>query len=150
MIRFREALYGGFIATFAASVMMQMNNAIGKIPEVHVATTLSSIMGAPDRLTGWMTHFLLGVIIFPLVFSLLERRLPVRTYAIKGLLFGLLLWLGMMTVFMPAADAGMFGLARGAVVPVATLVLNLFYGLILGIFYGWDLAPVRKAAIPST
>ncbi len=148
MIKIREALYGGFIATFAASVLIQMNNAIGKIPEVHVASTLSSIVGASDRWPGWLAHFLLGIVIFPLIFSLLERRLPVRTYAVKGLIFGVLIWLGMMLVFMPVSGAGMFGLSRGGVVPIVTLVLNLIYGLLLGIFYGWDMVPAKQATTP--
>jgi hypothetical protein len=149
MVKLRHALFAGFVATFVASAMIQMNNAIGKIPEVHVASSLSSLVGSPDRLPGWLLHFFLGIVVFPIIFAVIERKIPLRAYAIKGLIYGVLLWLGMMLIFMPLNGAGPFGLVRGGMVPVVTLALNLAYGLILGIAYGWDQKPAGNPAVPS-
>ncbi len=146
-ISIKSALLGGVWATFAVSAIMLMNNATGAIPELHIARTLSSLLGAPGHvMAGWGTHFILGTIVFSSAFAVLAPRIPVRSSLIKGLVFGALMWLGMMVVFMPLGGAGFFGATRGSIVPIAGLVLNLVYGLILGSVYGLESAPISKAA----
>ena len=149
MISIRSTLMSGFIATFAASAMMQMNKDIGDIPSLHIARSLSNLIGDAGRLLpGWIAHFVLGTFVFSLIYALIERRLPVRSPALKGLLFGMLLWLGMMAVFMPLTGAGFFAIDRGVVLPVATLVLNLVYGVVLGSLYGWGTHAAGTRRVP--
>jgi len=126
---------------------MLMNNATGALPELHIVRTLSSILGAPTHvMVGWITHVLLGTIVFSMAFAALEAQLPARSNLVKGVAFGLLTWLGMMVVFMPLGGAGFFGTTRSSIVPVAALVLNLVYGLILGAVYGSASRPIGKVA----
>ena len=42
----------------------------------------------------------------------------------------------MMIVMMPMAGAGLFGLGLSMMTPVATLVLHIVFGLVLGGVYG--------------
>ena len=42
----------------------------------------------------------------------------------------------MMIALMPMAGAGLFGLGLGMTTPVATLVLHVVFGLVLGGVYG--------------
>ena len=139
MVSIRSGLQGGFAASFAASAMMLMNNAIGKIPEVHIAKTLAAMLGS-GTLGGWLAFFAIGTVVFGVIFALAAPRMPTRSNFVKGLLFGFAIWLGMMLIFMPLAGAGVFGMNRGTIVPLATLALTLVYGIVLGIVYGWDAA----------
>jgi hypothetical protein len=141
MVSLRSGLQGGFAGTFAASAMMLMNNAIGKIPEVHIARTLSAMLGSPGQaLPGWIAFFVLGSVVFGIAFAVLAPRIPIRSNLIKGMLFGFVIWLGLMLVFMPLAGAGVFGMNRSTIVPLATLVLTLVYGSVLAAVYSWDAA----------
>jgi len=144
MISIRSGIQGGFVATFAASAMMLMNNAIGKIPEIHIARTLSAMLGSPGEfMPGWIAFVVIGTVVFGTIFAVAAPRVPLRSSLVKGILFGFVIWLGMMLVFMPLAGAGLFGMDRSTIVPIATLVLTLVYGVVLGAVYSWDIAALQ-------
>ena len=146
MVSLRSGIQGGFVATFAASAMLLMNNATGKIPEIHIARTLSNLIGAPGQfMPGWLTFVAIGTLVFGTIFAVVAPRIPLRSNLVKGVLFGLAIWLGMMLVFMPLAGAGVFGMNRGTIVPVATLVLTLVYGTVLATVYSWDIAALTPS-----
>ena len=145
MISIKAGFLGGVWATFVISAMMAMNNATHAIPELHLARTLSSILGVPDHaIVGWIAHFVIGTILFGIAFAVLAPRIPFRSNLVKGLAFGLLTWLGMMVIFMPLGGAGFFAATRGPIAPIAALVLNLVYGSVLGVVYGRESGPIKK------
>jgi hypothetical protein len=51
------------------------------------------------------------------------------------MILGTLGWLMMMVAVMPMAGAGMFGLNMGVMAPIATLMLHLIFGAVLGFTY---------------
>ena len=65
----------------------------------------------------------------------MSQYLP-GSYRVRGVLFAIAAWLGMMVVLMPMAGAGVFGLNRGMMVPVAALAMHVVFGLVLGSIYG--------------
>lgn len=139
--RVRSGILAGFAATCVASVIMLMNNAIGKIPDLHIPQTLSVMLGEPDHImVGGITFFITGTFLFGIMYSLIAPRLPVRSNPIKGLLFGFAIWLGLMLIVMPLAGAGFFAVNRGAIAPAAVLLLTLVYGMVLAAVNAWDLA----------
>jgi len=149
MVSIRSGLVAGFIATFVMSAIVQMKNATGKLPEVHLLKTWSAALGEPTHLAaGWIAHIVVGVIVGGIAFALLSPRLPTRWFAIKGVIFGILMWLVMMVVVMPLAGAGVFAAHQSTLVPEATLVLYLIYGAVLGKFYGSGLDPVPSEKAP--
>jgi uncharacterized membrane protein YagU involved in acid resistance len=124
-----------------ASVMMLMNNAIGKIPDLHIPQTLSVMLGEPDHImVGGITFFIIGTFLFGVIYPLIAPRLPIRSNLIRGLLFGFAIWLAMMLLVMPLVGAGFFAVNRSAIGPAAALVLTLVYGMTLAAVYAWDLA----------
>ena len=71
------------------------------------------------------------------MYAVFAPRLPIRSYFAKSLALAAVSWLLIMVVFMPLGGVGLFGLERSPVVPVAMLVLNLAYWLVLGMSYYW-------------
>jgi hypothetical protein len=55
---------------------------------------------------------------------------------LRGVIFAVGAWLLMMIVMMLMAGAGLFGLGLSMMTPVATLVLHIVFGLVLGGVYG--------------
>jgi len=143
-----SGVQGGVWATFVTAALMLMNNAIREIPELHIVRTLSAILGTPDHVAvAWLVFLAIGILL-GVVFAVIAPRFPIRSNMVKGLLFGFAVWLGMMLLIMPLAGAGFFAVNRPAVVPMATLVLSLVYGMILATSYSWVLvaskAPPKK------
>lgn len=142
-----NGIASGLVGTIAAGGMLLMNNALHKIPELHVARTLAALLGSPDRpLVGWVAFLVLGIVVFGVLFALAAPRIPVQSYLVKGLLFGIASWLLMMVVMMPLAGAGLFGIARGTMLAPAALVLNLVYWVVVSQIYRQGLAPERVPA----
>lgn len=151
MVSIRSGLLGGTIATFAISAIVQMKNATGSLPDVHLLGAWSALVGEPTHLAaGWIAHLVVSIIVGGIGFALLSSKLPSRSFAIKGAAFGLLMWLVIMLVVMPLSGAGIFALHQSTMAPVAVLVLYLIYGLILGKFYSSDLEFVESKTKPRT
>ena len=147
MERLKAAFLGGLVATFVVGSMLLMNNAIHRLPRPGIGRSLASILGLHDNpFVGWLVFVVLGIFVFSAVFVWSASRIPVKTYLVKGLLFGAACWLLMMIVFMPLGGQGLFGLDRGYVVPAFCLVLNLAYGVILSLTYRWLVGPELESS----
>jgi hypothetical protein len=130
-----KAIAGGFIGTvmltlmmrFVAPVMDVKMDIVGKLGEM----THTGMAG------GLLTHFLNGAVIFPLIYVyLLYRWLPGAPW-LRGLLCGVILWLGLETVMMPMMGGGIFSTEMGGMKAVmAALVGHLVYGAVLGAIAG--------------
>src|SRR5215472_13031485 len=101
-----KAIVGGFIGTVMFTLMMRFvapmmgvrMDIVAKLGEI----THSGMAG------GVLMHFLNGTVIFPLVYVyLLYRFLPGAPWQ-KGLLWGVILWLGLQIVMMPMMGGGLF------------------------------------------
>ena len=146
MNRFKMGFLSSALATFIAGSMLLMNNALHSFPEVHVARSLAAMLGAPDHvMVGVVAILVVGILGCGALFVTLAPRLPMKSYLAKSLAFGAASWLLMMVVFMPLVGAGFFGLARGADVPIAMLVLHFVFWLVLGISYRWLVAPIGQS-----
>ena len=138
-INVKAGLIAGFMATVALSILMIAKSAMGLMPQlnpfednVHVAHVLTGLtLPLPF---GWLAHFFLGTVIWGLLYAALHASLP-GAPVVKGLIFGVLAWLAMMIVFMPLGGHGLFALSLGPQALIATLVLHLVYGAVLGVVY---------------
>ena len=96
-----------------------------------------------------MDHFIVGALVWGLLFAAFDARLREGAYWLKGLIFGVFAWVLMMVLFMPMAKAGFFGAKIGMQAPLVTLMHHVVYGLVLGVTYGmlatW--APVKTAEL---
>lgn len=93
------------------------------------------MIGVGGPAVGWLMHFLIGSVLWGLLFAALLGVLPGQTVIRKALVFATGAWLLMMLITMPMAGAGLFGLNLGPMAPVMTLILHLFWGAVLGVVF---------------
>jgi hypothetical protein len=127
-------LVAGFVATVVLSALMVAKGMMGLMPELDIAAMIGTMMGASVAV-GWIVHFMIGTIAWGGGFALLYELIPGGSAVVKGILFGVAAWLGMMILVMPMAGAGLFGMNLGIMAPIMTLVLHIVFGAVLGAVY---------------
>ena len=141
----RKTIAGGFIGTVMFTLMMRV-----VAPMMGVRMDIVAKLGEMTHTGmagGLFLHFLNGTVIFPLIYVyLLYRLLPGAPWQ-KGLLWGVILWLGVEIVMMPMMGGGIFSMETGGVKAViAALMGHLVYGAILGAIAG---APAPANAVKA-
>lgn len=134
MSKIPAGLLAGFVATVVLSVLMVGKSMMGIMPELDVIAMLSDMMGAPLA-AGWIVHFAIGTILWGAGFAILYDMIPGGSAVQRGIVFGIAVWLLMMILIMPMADAGLFGMSFGIMAPVMTLALHVIFGAVLGGVY---------------
>ncbi len=136
-----RSMIAGFAATVVLSLLMILKTAMGMMPQPDVITMLSgmtqSMVGIGGAGSGWLMHFLIGTVLWGILFALLYDRLPGSQAIVKVMSFGVLAWVLMMILAMPMAGAGLFGVKLGMMAPVMTLILHLIWGAVLGFIFSW-------------
>ncbi|MDQ6957521.1 MAG: hypothetical protein Q9M24_00235 [Mariprofundaceae bacterium] len=150
MNKIRKSMVAGFVATIVLSVLMVMKMKMGVMPDLNaikmMTTMAHGMLGTPAvPVVGWMMHFMIGTVLWGVLFAVIGKLLPGSGYVSKGLSFGVLAWVLMMVMVMPMAGAGFFGLSLGMMAPVMTLMLHLVYGAVLGGLYGKLLSSASDA-----
>jgi len=106
---------------------------MGVMPELNAIKMLAGMMSAPMAM-GWVAHFMIGTIVWGTLFAVLVDKLPGGVMS-SAILFSIGAWLMMMIGPMPMAGAGLFGLNIGMMAPIATLMLHIIWGIVLGFSY---------------
>lgn len=137
---YSKAIGAGFIATVVLSIIMILKGIMGLMPQMNAIAMLTQMahgmVGMPaSPAVGWVLHFLIGSVLWGVLYALLYAKLPGASALPKALTFSVLAWLLMMLIVMPMAGQGLFGLGIGIMAGVATLVLHLIWGLALGVTY---------------
>lgn len=142
MLDLARGVIAGFVATLFISLLMILRmsaNLMTWFDPVEVMTlsarTILGTSGGP--LFGWGVHFFVGSVIWGVLYTLLETRLPGATAVRRGMLFGALAWLVVMLTVFPLAGSGFFALGFGGMVMLTTLVTHLIFGAVLGWCYSW-------------
>lgn len=155
MNHYTSGLIAGLVATIVISVLMLIKTAMGMLPQLNAVAMLAGLanqyVGLPNTpLVGWVLHFLIGTLLWGLLFAWLGARIPGPSHIVRGIVFSVGTWVLMMIIPMPLAGAGLFGLQIGIAVPIATLVLHIIFGAVLGAVYGALLHRVQgHAAVTS-
>lgn len=129
----RTAVHGfalGVVATIAMSGVMivGMVTGIAPMPRPIPQAVLGTVAdGAPKPLAA-LAHLAYGG-----VFGALLAGLSSPVSFREGLATGVILWVVLGVAVLPAIGWGLFGTAITPTVAVATLVLHLIYGAVLGV-----------------
>ena len=127
-----RAIAGGFVGTILLTVMMRFVSPMMTGQKMDVAGKLGDMTGM-GRIAGMIMHFLIGSVVFALIYAFLFFRfLPGAPWQ-KGLLSGVIFWLGLETVMMPMMGGGFFSSQMGGMkIVMAALMAHLVYGVALG------------------
>ena len=139
---------GGFVGTLEMTMMMYVVAPMMGL-NMDVAAMLGGMLGI-GWAGGMLMQFINGTIIFPLIYAFaLYSRLP-GSPALKGITWGVILWLAAQVVVMPMMGAGMFSAAMGGMMAAAgSLVGHVLYGALLGVIAG-DAVPTGAARLSSS
>lgn len=136
-----KAIAGGLVGTVLLTLMMRFVAPVMTGQKMDIAAKLGDMVGA-GPVVGMVMHLLNGAVIFTLVYVyVLFRLLPGAPWQ-KGLLTGVILWLGLEIVMMPIMGGGIFSSQIGGMrLVIAALIGHLAYGAALGSIAG---GPVEK------
>ena len=130
-----RGMLAGLVATLALTVVMLLKAQMGLWPELNLIRLLVNL-GSIQTVAAWMDHFIVGVVVWGLMFGAFDALWESRAYWLKGLIFGVFAWFLMMVLFMPLTKTGFFGVKIGPSAIYVTLGYHLIYGLVLGVAYG--------------
>jgi hypothetical protein len=130
-----KGMTAGFIATVVLSALLMLKSTMALAPHLNIIHLLTQ-MGSIGAVAAWMDHFIVGTVIWGLLFGAFDAIYDKGAYWLKGLGFGVFAWLMMMILFLPLAKAGFFGSKIGLEAPAVTLIYHVVYGLVLGVVYG--------------
>ena len=123
----------GFVAALFLAGIFVFKNTYGLMPEVNIFRLLVNLGGGTlSSESAWADHFIVGTLIYGLLFGVIEPLGSRPAPWLKGIILGVVAWLLMMVTFMPLAGSGLFGFKVGSVVPIGMLILHLLFGAVLG------------------
>jgi hypothetical protein len=129
-----NGLWWGVVGTFGMSILMMTGTLTGMspmpkpIPLAIINKTLGEDKPKPLRMgLALLSHFAYGGF-WGIVFAYVVEDPSIW----KGLILGTALWLIMQVVVLPFLDWGMFGKKVTMKIAMATLILHLVYGGIVG------------------
>ena len=136
---FGRALVVGFIATFVATIYGYWEVAVG-LPKLDFAMVLGLDL-APEEASrefayalGMVQHFIDGMLLGLIFVRIFVRFLPGH-YVIKGLVFGIIAWVGSSLVASPIHGAGLFWIRWRVPALVGVFVWHIVWGITLGVTY---------------
>ncbi|HXW27184.1 MAG TPA: DUF6789 family protein [Xanthobacteraceae bacterium] len=119
-----KGIVAGFVTTFVLSVLLD--------PIELFAPTVWPTSPA----MGWVLHFFIGTVIWGVGFAVLHDYLPGPSWQ-RGLVFALGAWLVVVGGTAALLWARVLAFDFGATLLIATLVVHVLYGVLLGVIYGW-------------
>jgi uncharacterized membrane protein YagU involved in acid resistance len=138
-----KAIAGGLVGTILLTLMMKFVAPMMTGVTMDVPEKLGAMIGM-GPIAGLIMHLLNGSVIFGLIYAFVFFRFLPGAPWLKGLLSGVIFWLGLEIVGMPMMGGGLFSSRMGGVkIVVAALIAHLVYGATLGGIAG---GPVPKKA----
>ncbi len=137
-----KAVTGGVVATLVMTLMMMYVAPMMTGQPMDIAALLGAMLGGYTM--GMVAHIMMGVVVFPLAYVFIYGFLPGGP-VVRGLVWGIILWIAAATMVMPMAGAG-FLMANigGMMALIAALMGHLVYGGLLG----W-IAGSGESAVPA-
>ena len=126
----------------AQSLLMFVKSRLGLLPSFQPYEALQEFLNRQigvelDPIAAWGLSFISGATIVGFIFGRSYQRLPGKTGAAKGLVFGLFAWVLMGSLFFPVIGLGFFGVKTGLGSSPAlfSLVMLLTYSVVMGLVY---------------
>jgi hypothetical protein len=137
-----KSIIAGLCGTTVHLLFMYFKSRVGLLPEFQPYHSFQVALGRwvgtnVPAVVPWALSFANGMTILGFLYARINRLLPGRTGAIKGLTFGLVGWALMGLIFFPLIGLGPFALRVGLGIGPAllSLVMLLSYSIVLGTVY---------------
>jgi len=131
----KNAVIGGLAGTIVMTLMMMYVAPMMTGMPMDIAAMLGAMVGGYTM--GMIAHIMMGVIVFPLAYTFVAYNFLPGSPVVRGLGFGVALWLAAIIVVMPMAGAGFLMANIGGMMAVmASLMGHLVYGALLGAIAG--------------
>ena len=134
-----RAAAAGLVGTGVMTALLLVEPSVG-LPKIAMGQVLSTSLGlasahlAIGPALGWVLHFVIGMLLALVYAAVFDRRLP-GTPLMRGMLYGVLVFVVAQLVFMPLVGGGVF--SRGDMELLAgSLLGHLVYGGVTGWIYG--------------
>ncbi len=128
-----RVMLAGLLGGVAMALMTFLFNAI-RVPVVDLGRLIATkVLGYHSHGTrfGLLLHMANGIIL-AFIYALIAPSVP-GAPLIKGLSYGILVWLFMMLVVLPLMGDGLFGRKNATRMIPSALFVHLVYGLVLGL-----------------
>ena len=132
--RLTQAVIGGLAGTILMTLMMYYVAPMMMGGPMDIASMLGDMMGMGSR-AGMLVHYMIGAVVLPAVFVMvLWDKIPGGSGWMKGLIFGMVLWVVSQAIVMPMAGAGMFSAnhPEQMMALLGSLMGHAVYGMVLG------------------
>ena len=131
-----KGFLGGFVGTTIITLMVSFGSPDLTGGPSDLTALLAGMLGV-SWIGGLWVHFLIGTVVLPMIYVLFLNRVLAGGAAVRGMAWGLLLWLVSQALVIPAAGGGFFSANAGGLKAVLdSLIGHLVYGLTLGVFAG--------------
>jgi Family of unknown function (DUF6789) len=140
----KRAAAAGLIGTASMTALLLVEPSIG-LPQIAIGQTLSSTMSAVSSHTavgpagGWLLDVVVGVIFALIYAGYFEGRLPGGPF-VRGLLFGVGVFVLAQLVFAPLTGSGLFSHGDMQLL-LGGLLGHLVFGGVVGYVYAGAAAP---------
>lgn len=154
-----KPVIAGLAGTLVHFAFMYLKSRLGLLPSFqpyqNLQATLSHWIGTDvPAVVPWLLSFLNGMMILGFLFGRINRLLPGRSGAMKGLAFGVIGWAFMGLIFFPLIGLGPFAtyVGLGVAPAIMSLAMVLTYSIVLGATYAalgswnaglWKASPAR-------
>ena len=135
----KRAVIAGIVGTVVMTVLLLWAPLVG-LPSLAIGELLSTFLAVSVAVLGvgpaggWVVHLVMGIVFALLYAGVFARRLPGRP-AVRGALYGFLVFVVAQLVFMPAGGAGVFSRGDPGML-LGSLLAHLAYGAVVGGIYG--------------
>jgi uncharacterized membrane protein YagU involved in acid resistance len=144
-----RAAVAGLVGTAAMTALLLIEPSVG-LPRIAMGQVLGTSLGLTTaRLSigpalGWVLHFIIGMGLAVIYAAVFQDRLP-GPPAVRGLLYGFMVFVVAQLVFMPLVGGGVFSRGDPELI-LGSLLGHLLYGGVIGWAYGGTAAPALTAA----
>ena len=134
-----RAIMAGVAGTAAMSALILVE-LVAHLPTVAIGQVLGSSLGLASALPsvgaelGWVLHFVIGVILALIYAGVFAARLPGAPW-VRGLLYGIMVFVLAQVVFMPFVGGGIFSRGDPELI-LGSLLGHFLYGGVVGWVYG--------------
>lgn len=143
-----KAVLGGVAGTIVMTGTLRFIAPMMLDRPMDIAAMIANMMGASWTL-GLVAHLINGIVIFPLAYALVAYRVLPGPPIVRGILWGVFLWLAAESIVMPMAGAGFFSSQIGGVKAAsAALAGHVMYGALLGVISGGDASDALEPEKP--